>query len=242
MPSATAKFLANPTKFMASHLVQVEVNSLNPGPLTVRLETDTTKTCRTKLGKLVGKGTVPVCKLVPCNATADVFTIYWLPYKNNRVYHMQLGHQHPYLFTPTMDGCSFSIGGQDPVGAPLVAHANMQNDQHEIDQVAIEDQLDILYGNGSYGIMKKERYTGSKHFNVGSGHVRSTTFGVSDGTAWKFFAQVWEDDHKGVATKQALNDMDPSTPGYANAKWMQKYTRAANSFELLGLKQLKRRG
>ena len=241
MPTVTDKFLANPVKFMASHLVMVQLGSLNAGPTPVRLELDTSKTCRTKIGKLAGKGKIPVCRLVPCNATTDVFSVYWLPYQDNKVFHMQLGHTARYLFTPTMDGCSFSVGGQDPVGAPLVAHANMQADDGQIDQVAIDDQLDIIYGGG-YGIMKKDRYTSSKHFNVGSGHVRATTFGVSDGAAWGFWSQVWEDCHKGVAKKSALTNMDPNSPGYGSNAYFNQLTAAGSSFELLGVKSLKRRG
>jgi len=37
MPTVTDKFLANPVKFMASHLVVVQLGSLNPGPTPVRL-------------------------------------------------------------------------------------------------------------------------------------------------------------------------------------------------------------
>lgn len=239
MPTPTATFVADPVKFMATHLVTVNIGSLAAGVMTVRFEADGTKTCRTKIGKLIGKQSVPVCRLVPCNATADVTQIYWLPYKDNQVYHLQLGHVARYMFTPTMDGCSFAVGGQDPVGAPLVAHANKQTDQGQISQVGISQQLDAVYGQGRRGVMSKERYTGSKHFNVGSGHVRATTFGVSDGTAWEFWAQIWEDDHKGVKTKKKLTRMDTSDPSYGGKDWQAAYTQAGSSFELLGVKKLK---
>jgi hypothetical protein len=237
MPSPTAQFRANPLRFMATHLVIVEIGGTVPGTKTVRLEKVNTKTCRTKIRQLIGKGNISVCRLVESNDTNDVMNIYWLPYENNKVYHMQLGHDNRFLFTPTMDGCSFSYGGQDPIGAPLVAHANIQNDQFEIDQVAIEDQLSALYDD-DYMIMEKDLYTGSKHFNVGSGHVRSTTFGVSNGTRWKFWAQVWEDCHKGVVKKDALTSMDVNDPRYGNDKWTRQVVKAGNSFELLGVKPL----
>jgi hypothetical protein len=240
MPTPTADFRADPLGFMASHLVIVNIGSLAPGTLNARFERDNTKTCRTKLGKRFGKHTVPVCRLVPCNATTDVVSIYWLPYKNNQVYHLQLGHQALYMFTPTMDGCSFAVGGQDPFGAPLVAHANKQTDDGQISQAGIGQQLDGVYGQGSRrGVMTKERYTKSKHFSVGSGHVRSTTFGVSDGTAWEFWAQVWEDDHKGVKVKSRLMAMNTSNPAYGNDAWNAAFTRAGSSYELLGVKPLK---
>jgi hypothetical protein len=237
MATMTAKFRANPLKFMATHLVMVQVGGLTPQTKGVRLVEDNTKTCRTKLRQVCGKGNITVCKLVETTDTNDVLDVYWLPYQNNKVYHLQLGHAARFMFTPTMDGCSFSYGGQDPGRSPLVAHANMQNKQMEIDQVAIEDQLDALY-NADYMIMKKDRYTGSKHFNVGSGHVRSTTFGISDGTNWRFWAQVWEDCHKGVAKKSALTGMDTTDPFFGSNKWDEAVRKAGSSYELLGVKPL----
>lgn len=243
MPTPTATFQADPLKFMATHLVMVQIGSLTPGTMNARFETDNTKTCRTKIGKFIGKHTISVCRLVPCNDTNDVVSIYWVPYKNNQVYHLQLAHVAPYVFTPTMDGCTFSVGGQDPVGAPLVAHANKQTDEGQIDPVGISDQLDAVYGQGNRrGVMSKDRYTKSKHFNVGSGHVRATTFGISDGTAWEFWTQLWEDDHKGVKVKDKLMAMDVSHPNYGNDAWTNAVQRASSSYELLGIKRLKSRG
>jgi hypothetical protein len=133
-----------------------------------------------------------------------------------------------------MDGCTFSYGGIDPKKAPLVAHANFQDNQFAIDQVEIDYQL-TLVNPGAYTALKKSEYTKSKHFNVGSGHVRSTTFGISDGTNWKFYSQKWEDHHRAVARKQSLTSMDPATPGYGSQAWDDELKAASSTYELLGV-------
>ena len=45
-----------------------------------------------------------------------------------------------------------------------------------------------------------------------------------------------------MAKKSALTDMDPNARGYGSNAYFDQLTRAGSSFELLGVKSLKRRG
>lgn len=52
---------------------------------------------------------------------------YWLPWGEGKVYMGQLGRDHDYFFTYTINGCGFMIGGTDT--QPQVAHANLDCDR-----------------------------------------------------------------------------------------------------------------
>ena len=52
---------------------------------------------------------------------------YWLPWGEGQVHMGQLGRDHDYFFTYTINGCGFMIGGT--ATQPQVAHANLDSDR-----------------------------------------------------------------------------------------------------------------
>jgi hypothetical protein len=72
-------------------------------------------------------------------ATTGAPNCYWLPWGTGKVYMGQLGGNHDYFFTYTINGCGFMIGGTDT--QPVVAHANLDSARLE---TAVMDGLKKL--------------------------------------------------------------------------------------------------
>lgn len=235
MATANESFQRDPLKFMKSNLVLPPMDSTHCSTKYVTLTLRNDCTCKTKVGAAWGKNLISVYNLEFSTDPTTSFRVYWLPYNNNAQFHMVLSETASYMFTPLMDGCTFSHGGRDPK-LPIVAHSNYQTDQHQIDQGKIDAKVDKIYPAGStYHSLQKTGYTGSKHFAVGSGNVKSTTFGLLKSKVWSFYAQQWESYHKAVARKNALSSMDTNDPEYASAGWVADYEAASKSYELLGV-------
>src|SRR5262249_24179382 len=145
-------------------------------------------------------------------------------------------HYPPFLFTSEMSGCTFAVGGQHPATSPLVAHSNMVGDDRKIDQVAIGVDLDKVYRGEKYTTLEDAQYTGSKHFNVASKHVRATTFGVWDGKTWRFWSQAFEDCHKALDRRTELNNKFPK--GKRGMEYSGKLDKTFIRYELLGVRPL----
>jgi hypothetical protein len=235
MPSANDAFQRDPLKFMKSNLVLPPMGSKHSLTKYVTLTLQNDCRCKSKLGSAWGKKLIDVYKLEFSTDQNNAFKIYWLPYKNNTQFHMVLSESARYMLTPMMDGCTFSHGGYDPK-FPIVAHSNFQTDDGQIDQGAIDNKLGALFPPQSmYNALTKPDYTGSKHFGVGAGHVRSTTFGVFKNNVWNFYSHVWEDYHKAVAKKSALMNMDPTDPYFGSGGWDTEVQSAGKSYELLAV-------
>ena len=94
----------NVIKFFKENLIMVRFSNSHPNVYGMRYELD-------QPGKY---------KLV---AGTD-FNAYWCPYASDTVNRVTLAGAADYMFTPTMNGCSFGIGIAAPDGSVRVAHAN----------------------------------------------------------------------------------------------------------------------
>jgi hypothetical protein len=240
MATANEKFKRDPVKFMQQNLVFPPSGSKHTTTSLVTLTKQNDCTCKTKIGSAWGKNLIDVYRLDFSTDQDNAFKVYWLPYDNNKQFHMVLGNESRFMFTPLMDGCTFAYGGRDPK-SPIVAHSNFQNTDKQIDQAAINKELKTVYTpQMNAKLLQKDGYASSKHFGLGSGHVRVTTFGVFEDKIWKFYAQKWEDHHKAAARKGVLMDMTADTdPSYYGSNaYFAEMTSAGKTYELLSVCRL----
>jgi len=128
-----------------------------------------------------------------------IFDAYWCPYSQNQTLTCMLGLDSPYMFTATMDGCSFGIGHQPGGGVCRVAHAN---------EGTFGANREEMYGlDGARQFQRSEQQKRLAHavgdgVNVispldymadidGAMELKSTTFGYRDGGDWKFYTQKY---------------------------------------------------
>lgn len=131
--------------------------------------------------------------------TPHSISVYWCPYKTNDVGSAMLGNDANYVFTVSMNACSFGIGSYSAPGVVRVSHANAANAANSygvssIDDIlpAMEQQRKIqqhqLYSEDSSSkviafddYMKSDGDFDSKR--------RATTFGERNSTnqSWKFY-------------------------------------------------------
>jgi len=76
-----------------------------------------------KIGGLQGK----TQKIEVTEAPTEAKNCYWLPWGEGKVYMGQLGLDHEYFFTYTINGCGLFIGGT--ANQPQVMHANLNSDR-----------------------------------------------------------------------------------------------------------------
>ncbi|WP_347986347.1 hypothetical protein [Methylomonas sp. AM2-LC] len=128
-----------------------------------------------------------------------VFEAYWCPYSQNQTLTCVLNTESRYMFTATMDGCSFGIGSQTGDGACRVAHANESGFglKHE----------NIFGMDGARQFQRSEQEQRLKHQlgnNIqvinplnymadfdGALELKSTTFGYRKAMTWEFYTQKY---------------------------------------------------
>lgn len=128
-----------------------------------------------------------------------VFQAYWCPYDQNHTFSCQLGLDAPYMFTATMDGCSFGVGNQAGDGSCHVAHSN---------EAGFGASREAQFGmSGARQFQRGEQANRLTH-RLGQGidiidptHymadldqelvLKSTTFGIRAGNQWQFFTQKY---------------------------------------------------
>lgn len=188
---ATNDFLADPLGFMKANVVLVrylnDFNTVNNGgvvPMTLNYSDDYT-------GVTV-KGNKPmnVCILSDGRNRNDAFPAFWCPYDQDRLGWTTLSRFGDYMFTATMDGCSFGIGSATKDGTRLVGHANSANlDTPDSHAPMISDQRQRLKGM----LGKKSKVFEPKHYR--KNHGMSTTFGLKDSKhKWRFYTQRYIQD------------------------------------------------
>ena len=186
MPTYSEKFVANPVKFCEDHVIIVRHGG-PPGRFSFKLTKAAVATAKTWYGK-----GVTVCDLNKVDDGAgDSFEAYWLPYNNNAQYQIELEDDADYMFTPTMDGCTFAVGGRDG-GAVSVAHLNYQtrvddpsmvgSTKFVIDQPKIETELSAIYDDGTVYVLRKGDYKSKEGHQI-------TTYGVRNAKGWSFYYQ-----------------------------------------------------
>jgi hypothetical protein len=125
------------------------------------------------------------------NSTA--FTAYWCPYNNNTLGYTILGTDADYMFTATMDGCTFGIGTISETGACIVGHANAQHLQTEDgDTSGMEANQKMSLRSGQFNkvnLVKKTTLFEPKHYRTFKTlKASASTFGVRKSGKWRFYA------------------------------------------------------
>lgn len=131
------------------------------------------------------------------NKGGGTFWAYWCPYDQDRYGWTTLGSGAAYVFTATMDGCSFGIGHAASDGTVIVGHVNSTRLQAPTgDTTAMEqDQrrmLRMMLQSGPGGkkrptIFEPDNYRYRKKVR----EVSATTFGVRENGKWRFYAHRW---------------------------------------------------
>ena len=133
------------------------------------------------------------------NKVGAIFDAYWCPYDQNKTFTCILGNDSRYMFTATMDGCSFGIGSQTGDGTCRVGHSNAGTFGANKEQT---------YGmDGARQFQRAEQQNLLKHqmgnnINVisplnymadydGALVLKSTTFGYRNGANWEFYTQQY---------------------------------------------------
>ena len=169
----------------------------NNGPIRIKATA-----ADTAFYECIGKrGTVPVIQLTDGTnrGVTDVFWAYWCPYDQDRFGYTTLGNNADFMFTPTMDGCSFGIGQAGADGSVMVGHINSTrfekkgdtSDMERNQRVSLEIGLrsgrkkPVIFEPSDYRYRKKAR------------EVSATTFGIREGGRWKFYAHRWVKSYSG---------------------------------------------
>lgn len=140
------------------------------------------------------------------NAGGDIFMGYWCPYEINKTRYVTLSGAADFMFTATMDGCSFGIGTAASDGTVTVSHSNSaQDDTATSHKPMIEAQkrkLRSLLG-GKSKVFDPGDYRSRGVFNK-KADVSAMTFGVRDGKKWKFYAHRFRKTYEGTAIRYIL--------------------------------------
>ena len=129
---------------------------------------------------------------------ADSIAAYWCPYQPDGMYYTVLGDACDWMFTATMDGCSFGVGHAAPDGSVIVGHANSAGlDQQGDKSAMIDDQrqhLEGLLGMDGTTILDPSGYRSRKTgWFSKAWDVSSTTFGVRVSGEWQFYTHRFLD-------------------------------------------------
>jgi hypothetical protein len=201
-PFGSRDFLVDPAAFMDANIVVpvhgnigIDQGAARIHQLCLSLYTGATQ------GKKHGVD-VPVFTLrrwVATDPADQGFYAYWCPYDQNQTFICMLGNGARFMFTATMDGCSFGVGSQNG-GSCRVAHANKGGHGGALESagLSVEDareqqrltQRNMLWsalGDSSIRIIQPGDYMADID---GAKVLKSTTFGVHNlGRPWKFYTQ-----------------------------------------------------
>jgi hypothetical protein len=126
---------------------------------------------------------------------------YFVPYFVDTTCGATLGSGARYMFTPTMDGCSFGVGAQNGNSSVLVMHSNSAtsaasygpmnagalNQQEKVQRILLNSAFLANNDALTSSIAPSQYMTLNGGIPLGTDKVRSTTFGrLSNGT-WRFY-------------------------------------------------------
>jgi hypothetical protein len=122
-----------------------------------------------------------------------VIKAYYLAWDNGRHYETQLGDKADFMFTPTLDGCSFVVGS----GAnPKVSHLNYQNASQRIDQQEIKRRIQTeafpTENYQSLTVLKQKHYNPNSDAEKLAGKNTELTvagFRNPKSNTWRFYYQ-----------------------------------------------------
>ena len=158
--------------------------------------------------------TLAACNVYGLDISGDPDSVaaYWCPYANDHTYSITVAGAANYMFTATMDGCSFGIGIEAADGAVRVAHANVSED---VLLNAVQDELinAVIGGNANaarllelkkfilkcqlqrtdqVGAQSAGPLAGNGASDYAKMGVKCTTFGLRAGDGhWSFYAQAY---------------------------------------------------
>lgn len=128
-----------------------------------------------------------------------IFNGYWLPYDQNHTFTCMLGADADYMFTATMNGCSFGIGSQPGDGSCLVGHANKGTYGAQAEaQYGLPTARRLQAASQTNMLISKipaldRVINGADYQDDGAGAMtlQSTTFGVRRNNTWHFSTQKY---------------------------------------------------
>ena len=138
----------------------------------------------------------------------DVFMAYWCPYTNQQTRYTTLTNLAEYMFTATMDGCSFGIGSRTPDGTCLVSHSN----QNQFETPDSKDEMISKQKGALRGLLgsKAKLFQPKDYRSVGTFKkthgVSAATFGICDNNKWKFYAHRFIKNYNGMIVEFNLID------------------------------------
>ncbi|HJZ56224.1 MAG TPA: hypothetical protein VKE74_14755, partial [Gemmataceae bacterium] len=139
----------------------------------------------------------------------DLIAAYWCPYENGDCRGVMLGPSAPYMFTATMNGCSFGVGSATAGGQRMVYHVNKEvhgidvTDQQAVDAGFVTmaksqkkklrkrhvPQTNIIdprtYGGGTVAVNKP--VFGNVYVIVNT----LTTVGLRLNNTWRFYTHLY---------------------------------------------------
>ena len=184
--SYAAQFLASPTK---ENLLDLMHNCIVQ---TFSLKTTTygmpqSLTFKEKSPEVTVKGgkTTPMLRLLDSSKDQESFESYICDYKDGEINYQVLDKKADFCFTWTMNGCTFGIGKPAADGSVLVSHGNVKGMgvPRGCQQEAQASLANQMHG-GQVSLLEPITYRQG-------GDEMSTTFGIREGTAWKFYYQSY---------------------------------------------------
>jgi hypothetical protein len=121
---------------------------------------------------------------------------YYLPFQANRAFHHRLVDDVDFCFTPTLNGCTFVVGGG---ATPLISHYNYVDDPTSqnptVDQGKIDRHIQARHHGGVTALRRGD-------YKVGPAlDYKVTIFGIRDNGAWHFYYQRRAEDLQFVPGK-----------------------------------------
>lgn len=129
---------------------------------------------------------------------------YFLPWGGNKTFTMKLGNRADYFFTPTLNGCTFTVGGGHEV---VVAHSNyVKGANQTIDQGRINLDIFNTFGRNVAAILSKQAYKDNLGPNAPIVDFKVTVVGIRKKSGWSFYYQRYQQSlNRGKLVNMALD-------------------------------------
>ncbi len=201
MATPTEDFLADPEGFMMSHIVICQFFKAGLAPNGVERMTIVEQDLDDYYGSTDDQpdAQFPIYTVIDGSnrPPTDRFDAFFCPYANDTTNFTTLTATARYMFTPTMDGCSFGIGSPSGNGTVIVGHSNAQRNQTatstrpmEITQKAeLKATLLPQYKAKRSPFKKKYKIFEPRKYRIDSvtqQRISATLYGIRNGNKWKF--------------------------------------------------------
>ncbi|MGH7050934.1 MAG: hypothetical protein ACREFV_09425 [Acetobacteraceae bacterium] len=218
MDGANERFKANPTQWIADHLIVYNVgrggaNPFGQGPGAVGTELSVHDFDLRKIGAIQTEGGtvakeyelreltegIDIGVLRKPTIATHTIRAYFLPWGTKSTYCGRLGVAAKYFFTPTLNGCTFAHSGAGP--NPSVAHSNFVDQLSTIaDQGAMNADLAQKFGGlAPPNTLVRATY---KRAPIGEEDYRATVIGIRTGNTWNFYYQNYKYESLGQNTQR----------------------------------------